>query len=242
MAKTREEKEAAHREGEDLTAQFRAANVGDPYGLRAPSWGTDDAIPFIDMTGSVPAPGDVDNAVPKPKGVPAAHPKKSKAQQDQERRWDEQRRRMIESARVEARKVVEESKVVPDTSADGRIAELEAERGRNGGGGSAGLTREQDTPFFDMVGSEAEEAAATSNTTLGSATEGSNDTALTTTWVHAEDNLDGLHMYVVTRLFFDHTASTPVLYAYARKMIFNGYGRLLQVEAEQRYEVDTPVA
>ena len=55
------------------------------------------------------------------------------------------------------------------------------------------------------------------------------------------DGTTGVKFTVQTRTFYDHTASTPVLYGYYRTFTFDRNGRLYSVSAETRYEIDTPV-
>ena len=51
----------------------------------------------------------------------------------------------------------------------------------------------------------------------------------------------GLSVDVQTRTFYDHTASSPVLYGYKRTFTYDKNGRLYSVSAETRFEIDTPV-
>ncbi len=55
------------------------------------------------------------------------------------------------------------------------------------------------------------------------------------------DGTKGVKFTVQTRTYYDHTASTPVLYGYYRTFTFDRNGRLYSVSAETRYEIDTPV-
>jgi len=55
------------------------------------------------------------------------------------------------------------------------------------------------------------------------------------------DGTKGVTFTVQTRTYYDHTASTPVLYGYYRTFTFDRNGRLYSVSAETRYEIDTPV-
>lgn len=55
------------------------------------------------------------------------------------------------------------------------------------------------------------------------------------------DGTQGVKFTVQTRTYYDHTASTPVLYGYYRTFTFDRNGRLYSVSAETRYEIDTPV-
>ena len=55
------------------------------------------------------------------------------------------------------------------------------------------------------------------------------------------DGTQGVTFTVQTRTYYDHTASTPVLYGYYRTFTFDRNGRLYSVSAETRYEIDTPV-
>ena len=55
------------------------------------------------------------------------------------------------------------------------------------------------------------------------------------------DGTQGVTFTVQTRTYYDHTASTPVLYGYYRTVTFDRNGRLYSVSAETRYEIDTPV-
>ena len=55
------------------------------------------------------------------------------------------------------------------------------------------------------------------------------------------DGTKGVKFTVQTRTYYDHTASTPVLYGYYRTFTFDRNGRLYSVSQETRYEIDTPV-
>ena len=63
--------------------------------------------------------------------------------------------------------------------------------------------------------------------------------AQTNSWV-----FDGTHSVAVTlqtRTFYDHTATTPVLYGYYRTFTYDRNGKLYSISAETRYAIDTPV-
>lgn len=55
------------------------------------------------------------------------------------------------------------------------------------------------------------------------------------------DGTQGVTFTVQTRTYYDHTASTPVLYGFYRTFTYDRNGRLYSVSAETRYEIDTPV-
>ena len=54
------------------------------------------------------------------------------------------------------------------------------------------------------------------------------------------DGTKGVKFTVQTRTYYDHTASTPVLYGYYRTFTFDRNGRLYSVSAETRYTIDQP--
>ena len=83
---------------------------------------------------------------------------------------------------------------------------------------------------------------ADQNTTLPSSDAGEEGgtTANSATW--EADGATGLVEWYVSRVAYDHTASTPVLYAFLRKRIVAADGRLVSVSAETRVPVDQPVA
>lgn len=58
------------------------------------------------------------------------------------------------------------------------------------------------------------------------------------TFLH--DGTNGVVVYVMTRVYYDHTATSPVLYGYQRPLLFDRNGNLCQVGAEERYTIDTP--
>ena len=62
----------------------------------------------------------------------------------------------------------------------------------------------------------------------------------TSTWNAGGEN--GLKMLIVTRVFFDHSAGTPILKAFCREMIIDKNGIIYAVGPEANYEIDTPVA
>ncbi len=55
------------------------------------------------------------------------------------------------------------------------------------------------------------------------------------------DATNGVKVTVQTRTYYDHTASTPVLYGYYRTFTYDKQGRLYSVSAETRYVIDQPV-
>lgn len=63
--------------------------------------------------------------------------------------------------------------------------------------------------------------------------------AETNTWTFGGTN--GVKVTLQTRTYYDHTATSPVLYAYYRTFTFDRNGRLYSISAETRYVVDTPV-
>ena len=73
-------------------------------------------------------------------------------------------------------------------------------------------------------------------------TEGS-EAALTTHWdIHTDQGtLFGVAVSVCSRVFYDNTAGTPILYGYRRDLTFDTGGRLLSVSGEARYVIDQPV-
>lgn len=79
-------------------------------------------------------------------------------------------------------------------------------------------------------------AITTDLTTAGEGTV----TAKTGTWAYT-NGTNGVQVTLQTRTFYDHTASSPVLYGFYRTFSFDGKGRLLSVSAETRYVIDTPV-
>jgi len=50
----------------------------------------------------------------------------------------------------------------------------------------------------------------------------------------------GVSVTVQTRTYYDHTATTPVMYGYYRTFTFDKYGRLYHVSGETRYPIDQP--
>lgn len=71
--------------------------------------------------------------------------------------------------------------------------------------------------------------------TVGSNSEGST-TASTSTWSQGTTPVD---VWVVGRVVYDH-AGDETLYAMARKLQFDGLGRLYAVSAETKITVDAP--
>jgi len=72
--------------------------------------------------------------------------------------------------------------------------------------------------------------------------EGSID-ARTDTWdqdaqTQGQGGVDKFHF--CSRVFYDHTESTPVLYGYSRYFTLDANGRIIAISAETRYEIDTP--
>ena len=55
------------------------------------------------------------------------------------------------------------------------------------------------------------------------------------------DGTQGVTFTVQTRTYYDHTASTPVLYGYYRTFTFDRNGKLYSISAETRYTIDQPV-
>ena len=77
-----------------------------------------------------------------------------------------------------------------------------------------------------------------SKTSLTVSGEGS-AAAQTTSWTFG--GTQGVQVTLQTRTYYDHTASTPVLYGYYRTFTFDRNGKLYSISAETRYEIDTPV-
>ena len=77
-----------------------------------------------------------------------------------------------------------------------------------------------------------------SYTALTTSGEGS-AAAKSDSWTY--DGTNGVKVTVQTRTYYDHTASTPVLYGYYRTFTYDKQGRLYSVSAETRYVIDQPV-
>ena len=73
-------------------------------------------------------------------------------------------------------------------------------------------------------------------------TEGS-EAVLDTHWdIHTDQSVDfGVAVSVCSRVFYDNTAGTPILYGYRRDLTFDTGGRLLGISGEARYVIDQPV-
>ena len=91
------------------------------------------------------------------------------------------------------------------------------------------------TVTWEDAGAKDPSTAKTSLTTSG---EGS-AAAQTNTWTFGGTN--GVAVTVQTRTYYDHTASTPVLYGYYRTFTFDRNGKLYSISAETRYTIDQPV-
>lgn len=63
--------------------------------------------------------------------------------------------------------------------------------------------------------------------------------ANTTSWTFG--GTKGVQVTLQTRTYYDHTASTPVLYGFYRTFTFDRNGKLYSISGETRYEIDTPV-
>lgn len=98
------------------------------------------------------------------------------------------------------------------------------------GGGGGGSPPTDNIPICSEFGEEVE---------LGDGTEGA-DAVDATGFTHDGEN--GCTFWVVTRVFYDHTASAPELKAFVRPISFDRNGRLCQVGIEDDYIVDTPEA
>ena len=80
--------------------------------------------------------------------------------------------------------------------------------------------------------------APTSYTDLSVSGEGS-VAAQTNSWTY--DGTNGVKVTEQTRTYYDHTATSPVLYGYYRTKTYDKSGRLYSVSAETRYVIDQPV-
>lgn len=105
-----------------------------------------------------------------------------------------------------------------------RLGDTENE---SGGGGGGGVPPPDAMPICD--GGDA--------IVLGQVGEGA-EAADDETFLHDAEN--GLIIYVMTRVYYDHAASPPVLYGYQRPLSFDKNGRLCQVGAEEQYTIDDP--
>ncbi len=69
--------------------------------------------------------------------------------------------------------------------------------------------------------------------------EGDDDDAIADTYDPAQEEQDGLHLWVVSRVRYDDEAETPVLYAYFRRLTWPQACAPL-VSAETRVEIEVP--
>ncbi len=53
-------------------------------------------------------------------------------------------------------------------------------------------------------------------------------------------HMDGVAIKVTTRVFYDHTAGTPILYGFYRLLTFDSAGLLKTISLETVYTIDTP--
>ena len=94
------------------------------------------------------------------------------------------------------------------------------------------------TVTWEDAGPKDPSTAKTSLTTTANGGEG-NAAAQTNTWTFGGTN--GVAVTVQTRTYYDHTASTPVLYGYYRTFTFDRNGKVYSISAETRYTIDQPV-
>ena len=102
------------------------------------------------------------------------------------------------------------------------------------------LTVEKDGTTVSWVDAGAKNPSTTKTnlTTTANGGEG-NAAAQTNTWTFGGTN--GVSVTLQTRTYYDHTASTPVLYGYYRTFTFDRNGKLYSISAETRYTIDPPV-
>ena len=99
-------------------------------------------------------------------------------------------------------------------------------------------------PFQVGAGGEKDAPLPVDSIEIGPDDEGPS-TALEDTWALGDltplDQPAKLELKVCSRIEYDHSAASPVLYGFFRILTFDLRGRIVSVSAETRYEIDTPV-
>jgi hypothetical protein len=98
----------------------------------------------------------------------------------------------------------------------------------------------------DAAAAEAEEVLPPENPKIlggdggtGPLGEGVDDDALADTYAHEDEDQDGLSLWVITRVRYDHTADPAILYAYTRKLTWPTVHAPV-VGEETRFVIDEP--
>ena len=70
---------------------------------------------------------------------------------------------------------------------------------------------------------------------------GDNETAAIDDWdVTDQGENDGVEVKLTTRVVYDDSASTPILYGFHRTFTYDSMGHLAEISAETRYTIDEP--